>query len=63
MSIHTFKIAIPQADLDDLRERLARTRWPNELPGGGWSRGVPVDYLGRIASWENLTRQKRMPHE
>ena len=51
MSIHTFKIAIPQADLDDLRERLARTRWPNELPGGGWSRGVPVDYLKGLAEY------------
>ncbi len=26
--IHPFRIEIPQADLDDLRDRLARTRWP-----------------------------------
>src|SRR6266581_5829852 len=30
MSIRSFKIDIPQATLDDLRERLARTRWPDE---------------------------------
>ena len=35
--IRPFRIAIPQADLDDLRDRLARTRWPDELPGAGWS--------------------------
>ena len=29
--IHPFRIDIPQADLDDLQERLARTRWPDEL--------------------------------
>ena len=38
MSIQPFNIAIAQADLDDLRDRLARTRWPNQLPGIGWSR-------------------------
>jgi epoxide hydrolase len=43
--IRPFQIAVPQADLDDLGERLARTRWPDELPGVGWSRGVPLGYL------------------
>src|SRR6266511_2928800 len=33
--IRPFWIDIPQADLDDLRDRLARTRWPDELPGVG----------------------------
>ena len=32
-----FRIDIPQADLDDLNDRLARTRWPDELPGVGWT--------------------------
>ncbi|WP_203699679.1 epoxide hydrolase family protein [Asanoa iriomotensis] len=44
-----FRIDIPQADLDDLRDRLARTRWPRQLPGAGWSRGVPLDYLRDLA--------------
>lgn len=47
--IRPFRVEIPQADLDDLRERLARTRWPEELPGVGWSRGVPVGYLKELA--------------
>ena len=40
--IRPFRIDVPQADLDDLRDRLARTRWPDELPDLGWSRGVPL---------------------
>ena len=49
--IRPFQIQIPQADLDDLRERLARTRWPDELPGVGWSRGVPLDYLKQLVAY------------
>ena len=44
-SIRPFRIEIPQADLDDFRDRLARTRWPDELPGVGWSYGVSLGYL------------------
>src|SRR5437667_2155556 len=51
MSIQSFKINIPQTDLDDLHDRLARTRWPNQLPGVGWSRGVPLDYLKDLAEY------------
>ena len=51
-SIRPFRIDIPQSDLDDLHDRLARTRWPDELPGVGWSRGVPLDYLkGLVEYW------------
>ncbi len=35
-----FKIDIPQSQLDDLKQRLAATRWPDEMPGVGWSRGA-----------------------
>jgi pimeloyl-ACP methyl ester carboxylesterase len=49
--IRPFRIEVPQADLDDLRERLARTRWPDEPPGIGWSRGVPLDYLKELAGY------------
>ncbi len=49
--IRPFRIDVPQADIDDLNDRLARTRWPSELPGVGWSRGVPVDYLKRLSEY------------
>ena len=46
-----FRIDIPQADLDDLRDRLARTRWPDQLPGVGWDYGIPLDYVRELASY------------
>jgi len=49
--IRPFRIDIPQADLDDLRDRLAGTRWPGQLPGGGWRRGVPIAYLKELAAY------------
>jgi hypothetical protein len=39
-----FRIDIPRADLDDLRDRLTRTRWPDQLPGTGWDYGIPLEY-------------------
>ena len=60
--LRPFELEIPQAELDDLRERLARTRWPNELPGGAWSRGVPLGYLRELAEhWR--TRYDWREHE
>jgi epoxide hydrolase len=49
--IRPFRIDIPQADLDDLRDRLARTRWPDQLPETGWERGVPLGYLRELAAY------------
>lgn len=52
--IRAFRIEIPQAELDDLHERLARTRWSGEIPGAGWSRGVPAGYLRELAEYWRL---------
>jgi pimeloyl-ACP methyl ester carboxylesterase len=62
--IREFRIDVPQSDLDDLQERLARTRWANELPpeareGGGqpgpvppgWEYGVPLDYVQNLVEY------------
>jgi pimeloyl-ACP methyl ester carboxylesterase len=49
--METFRIDIPQAQLDDLHARLANTRWPDEVPGVGWARGVPVGYLRELADY------------
>jgi pimeloyl-ACP methyl ester carboxylesterase len=46
-----FRVDIPQADLDDLAERLGKTRWPPVLPGAAWERGVPADYLRDLAAY------------
>ncbi len=46
-----FRVEIAQADLDYLHARLADARWPGELPGVGWSRGVPLDYVRELAEY------------
>jgi pimeloyl-ACP methyl ester carboxylesterase len=52
--VEPFLIDVPQSALEDLAERLDRTRWPDELPVAGWERGVPVDYLKNLAAyWRN----------
>ncbi|GAB2979020.1 epoxide hydrolase family protein [Saccharothrix stipae] len=40
--ITPFTLDVPQADLDDLADRLARTRWPEELPDAGFDYGFPL---------------------
>jgi pimeloyl-ACP methyl ester carboxylesterase len=55
MEITPFTLDTPQADLDDLADRLARTRWPRELPGVGWERGTPVGYLRELVRYWTTT--------
>ncbi|MBO0881987.1 MAG: epoxide hydrolase N-terminal domain-containing protein [Mycobacterium sp.] len=50
-ALRPFRIDVPQADLGDLRDRLARTRWPDQLPGVGWSNGVELDYLVELVEY------------
>ncbi|GAB3129842.1 epoxide hydrolase family protein [Microbispora hainanensis] len=49
--IRPFRIQVPQAGIDDLRDRLARTRWAPQLPDTGWERGVPTGYLRDLAAY------------
>ena len=49
--IQPFRIEIPQPDIDDLKDRLARTRWPDDFPDAGWSTGVPLGYLKELARY------------
>jgi epoxide hydrolase len=44
-----FRIDVPEAQLEDLRDRLARTRWPDEIGAGGWDYGVPLAYVKKLA--------------
>jgi pimeloyl-ACP methyl ester carboxylesterase len=49
--LRPFRVDIPQADLDDLQDRLNRTRWTEELADGGTDYGVTVDYVKRLADY------------
>jgi pimeloyl-ACP methyl ester carboxylesterase len=60
--ITPFRIDVPESTLDDLRARLANTRWPAQIPGTGWTRGVPVDYLKELAEYWH-TRYDWRVHE
>jgi microsomal epoxide hydrolase len=51
MSILPYTIAVPDAVLDDLRDRLARTRWPDELEGSDWDFGTNLEYLQELVEY------------
>ena len=46
-----FELHVPDAVLADLRERLARTRWPDEPPLAPWSTGASVEYLQPLVEY------------
>ena len=50
-AIQPFRIEIPQGDVDYLHDRLAHARWPGELPGVEWTRGIPLRYLQELAEY------------
>ena len=50
-AVNPIRIDIPQDVLDDLHDRLARTRWPDELEGVDWSYGVPLDYVRELVDY------------
>lgn len=51
MNIQPFTIAVPQATLDDLHERLARARWPDEAEDTGWNYGTNLSYLQELVNY------------
>ncbi len=52
--ITPFRIQTSQAELDDLRERLAQTRFPDAEPVGDWSQGIPLQYMRTLCDyWRN----------
>ena len=51
MAVTPFKIDVPDAVLQDLNERLARTRWPDEIPGSGWDYGANLDYIKELVEY------------
>ncbi|HEU5271210.1 MAG TPA: epoxide hydrolase [Jatrophihabitans sp.] len=58
-----FRISVPQGDLDDLNHRLDRVRWPSELPGVGWQRGTPLDYMKDLVHYWRTSYDWRAAEE
>jgi pimeloyl-ACP methyl ester carboxylesterase len=50
-AIEPFEIHVADSVLDDLRERLARTRFPDQIPGTGWDYGIPTDYVHTLVDY------------
>lgn len=46
-----FRIDTPESDLDDLRERLRRTRWPEAETVDDWSQGIPLAYVQELTGY------------
>ena len=51
MEIEPFRIAVPDEVLTDLKERLARTRWSDEIPATGWEQGTNLAYLRSLVEY------------
>ena len=65
MDVQPYQVHIPEDTLDDLRQRLARTRWPDEIPGSAWDYGSNLDYVKDLVEWAersyNVQRWTEMP--
>jgi Epoxide hydrolase N terminus len=66
-AIRQFKVCTPQAELDDLRRRIATTRWPDRETVTDDSQGVPpaalqglVSYWGAEYDWRKLIHYNRV---
>jgi microsomal epoxide hydrolase len=51
MAVDSFRIDVPGPVLDDLRERLARTRFPDEVEGTGWDYGTNLGYMEELVDY------------
>ena len=50
-AISRMRIEVPEEVLDDLRRRLAATRFPDQIPGSGWDYGTDGAYLRELCSY------------
>lgn len=68
--IRDYTVAVPPAALEELHQKLALSKFPGEIDGGGWERGAPVEDVKRIAkywqeefSWASFEeRLNKLPH-
>ena len=68
--VRPFRVEVPDADIEDLRDRLARTRWPDQIPNSAWDYGTDLAYLQDLCEYWRTTfdwraqedRFNRWPH-
>lgn len=54
-AVRPYTIAVPDRVLTDLRDRLARTRWPSEIPDTGWDYGANLGYMKDLVQYWRTT--------
>ncbi len=47
-AVEPFEVHVDDSVLEDLRDRLGRTRFPDQMEGTGWEYGTPVPYLREL---------------
>lgn len=50
-TVRPFRVDIGEDVIQDLRDRIARTRWPDEAPGPRWSQGTDLEYLSNFIQY------------
>lgn len=50
-AIESFQIRVADSVLEDLHDRLAQTRLPDQIEGTGWEYGMPLDYLAELVAY------------
>jgi Epoxide hydrolase N terminus len=70
LHITPFSIHIEAEILSDLRERIRKTRWPDQAPGAAWEQGTDVEYLQQLVAywadefdWEAQERELNAFHQ
>jgi hypothetical protein len=63
-SIRPFTVAIADSEIDDLKQRLARTRWPDPETVADWSQGVRLEHAKSLIDyWEREYDWRRFESE
>lgn len=64
MAVQPFRVNVPERVLVDLRERIQRTRWPDEITNSGWNYGANLSYMKELAEyWLNKFDWRRIENE
>ena len=50
-----FTLVVPAQAIADLRDRLARTRYPDQAPGAPWAYGTDVAYMQQLVEYWRTT--------
>src|SRR5688500_2401653 len=62
--ITSFTVNTPQHILDDLKQRIKNTRWPDEIKNTGWQFGPDLSYMKELANyWVNEFDWRKIEHE